>query len=223
MTEQKKRGRSKEIALELLKVLEENTDKNHLLSKEQIIQKHLNQYRTDNEEKGIQEKTFYVKIDEIEAAGFPIKRTKGKTTRYYLDEDRLTEEELLFLACMIKSSPDLGEEEAEVLSKKLLSIRAHKKAKEYVKQHSFIVKERHNPVSKQIHYLAVLLEAKRRAGKVSCKIVLSREGGYKFSERLTIYPRQIDFTRKGILVSFDHNGVTKYDVPLRDLIDIEPE
>ena len=200
MAEQKKRGRSKEIALELLKVLEENTDKNHLLSKEQIIQKHLNQYRTDNEEKGIQEKTFYVKIDEIEAAGFPIKRTKGKTTRYYL-----------------------GEEEAEVLSKKLLSIRAHKKAKEYVKQHSFIVKERHNPVSKQIHYLAVLLEAKRRAGKVSCKIVLSREGGYKFSERLTIYPRQIDFTRKGILVSFDHNGVTKYDVPLRDLIDIEPE
>lgn len=223
MAEQKKRGKSKEIALELLKILEENTDRNHLLSKEQIIQEHFDLYRADKGKDEIQEKTFYVKIDEIEAAGFPVKRTKGKTTRYYLDEDRLTGEELLFLACMIRSSPDLGEEEAEALSNKLLRMRAHKKAKEYVKQHSSIVKERHNAVSKQIHYLALLLEAQQRAGKVSCKLVLSREGGYKFSERCFIRPRQISFSRDGILVSFDLNGVTKYNVPLRDIIDIEPE
>ncbi len=222
MEEQKKRGRSKEIALELLKVLEENTDKNHLLSKRELIELHAEKYR-DDDEKDLQEKTFYVKIDEIEAAGFPIKRTKGKTTRYYLDEDRLTREELLFLACMIKSSPDLGAEEAEVLSNKLLCMRAHKKAKGYVKMHTSIVEEHHNPVSKQIHYLAVLLEAKKRAGKVSCKLILSREGGYKFSERCVICPRQINFTRGGILVSFDLNDVTKYDIPLRDIIDIEPE
>ena len=221
MAEQKKRGKSKEIALELLKILEENTDRNNLLSKKDLVELHGDKYRDDEDD--IQDKTFYVKMDEIEAAGFPVKRTKGKTTRYYLDEDRLSGEELLFLACMIKSSPDLGEEEAEVLSNKLLSIRAHKKAKEYVKQHSSIVEERHNPVSKQIHYLALLLEAQQRAGKVSCNLILSREGGYTFSGRCIIRPRQIDFTREGILVSFDHNGVTKYDVPLRDLIDIEPE
>lgn len=222
MAEQKKRGRSREIALELLKILEEETDRNNLLSKRKLVELHAERYR-DDDENDLQDKTFYLKIDEIEAAGFPIKHTKGKATRYYLDEDRLTGEELLFLACMIKSSPDLGEEEAEVLSNKLLRMRAHKKAKEYVKQHSSIVKEQHNPVSKQIHYLALLLEAKQRAGKVSCKLVLSREGGYKFSERCFIRPRQINFTRGGVLVSFDLNGVTKYDVPLRDIIDIEPE
>lgn len=222
MEEQKKRGKSKEIALELLKVLEEYTDRNNLLSKRELVELHAERYR-DDDENDLQDKTFYLKIDEIEAAGFPIKHTKGKTTRYYLDEDRLTGEELLFLACMIKSSPDLSEEEAEALSNKLLCMRAHKKAQEYVKQHSSIVEERHTPVSKQIHYLAVLLKAKKRAGKVSCKWVLSREGGYTFSDRLTIYPRQIDFTRGGILVSFDLNGVTKYNVPLRDIIDIELE
>ena len=221
MAEQKKRGKSKEIALELLKILEENTDRNNLLSKKDLVELHGDKYRDDEDD--IQDKTFYVKMDEIEAAGFPIKRTKGKATRYYLDEDRLTGEELLFIACMIKSSPDLGEEEAEVLSNKLLSMRAHKKAKEYVERRSSIVKERHNPVSKQIHYLALLLEAKKRAKKVSCKLVLSREGGYKFSERCMIRPRQIDFSRDGILVSFDLNGITKYNVPLRDIIDIEPE
>lgn len=222
MEEQKKRGKSKEIALELLKVLEEYTDRNNLLSKRELVELHAERYR-DDDENDLQDKTFYLKIDEIHNAGFPIKRTKGKTTRYYLDDVRLTGEELLFLACMIKSSPDLGEEEAEALSEKLLSMRAHKKAEEYAKKHTSIVKARHNPVSRQIHYLAMLLEAARNAGKVSCKIVLSREGGYKFSERLIIRPRKIDFTRDGILVSFDLDGITKYDVPLRDIIDIEPE
>lgn len=221
MAEQQKRGRSKEIALELLKILEENTDRDHLLSKRNLIDLHTAEYGGDDE-KSIGEKTFYLKMDEIGSAGFPIKRTKGKTTRYYLDDVRLTQDELLFLACMIKSSPDLGEEEAEILTNKLLSMRAHKKAKEYVETHTSIVKEQHTPVPKQIRYLSVLLEAARKAGKVSCTLVLSHSGGYKFS-RCTILPRQIDFTRSGILVSFDLDGVTKYNVPLCDIIDIEPE
>ena len=221
MAEQRKRGRSKEIALELLKVLEEHTDKDHLLSKRDLLRLHSWDYEEDGDE--IQEKTFYLKIDEIAAAGFPIKRTKGKTTKYYLDDVRLTGEELLFLVSMIKSSPDLGEEEAEALTEKLLSMRIHKKAKEYVKQHASVVQERHNPVPNQIRYCAILLEAARRAGKVSCKYVLSRENGCQCSETRTVFPRAVEFTRDGVRVTLDDDGVTKYNVPLRDLIDIEPE
>lgn len=220
---QKKRGRSKEIALELLKILEEETDKEHLLSKEQLIQAHYDEYRWEDGKDPIGEKTFYAKIDEIHEAGFPVRRTKGKWTKYCLDDVRLTGEELLFLVSMIKSSPDLGEEEAETLANKLLAMRVHQRAKEYVEEHASIVEEHHNPAPNQIRNYAVLLGAIGNAGKVTCKFILSREGGYRFSETRTIRPRAIGFTREGARVTFDENGVTQSNVPLRDLVNIEPE
>lgn len=219
--EQKKRGKSKEIALELLKILEEHTDKEHLLSKEELIQKHYEDYRADDGEDEIQAKTFYSKIDELEAAGFPIKRTKGKWTRYYLDDARLSKDELLFLICMIKGSPDLAEEEAETLTGKLLSMRVHKRAAKFVGKSALPVAEKPSPV-RQIPKFAVLLEAAQKGRRVSCKFILSREGGYRFSERRIVSPRAIEFTREGARVTLLDGGVTKY-VPLCDLIDVELE
>lgn len=221
MEEQKKRGRSKEIALELLKILEENTDKDNLLSKRELLELHSLEYGNAGENR-LQEKTFYLKMDEIHEAGFPVKRTKGKTTRYYLDDVRLTRDELLFLVSMIKTSPDLGEEEAEALSKKLLCMRAHKQAREYVEENSSIAKEYHNPISKQILYYARIARAIKQAGKISCKYILSRENGHRFSDTRIVRPLQILFSRNGIQVTLDDNGVRKY-LPLRDIIDIENE
>lgn len=221
MAEQKTRGKSKEIALELLNILEEYTDKDNLLSKREILDQHSFEYGNKGDAR-LQDKTFYLKIDEIEAAGFPIKRTKGKATRYYLNDVRLTRDELLFLVSMIKTSPDLGEEEADALAGKLLSMRAHKKAKKYVDDYSSVAKEYHNPVSKQILYYSRIAQAIGRAGKISCKYILSRENGYKFSETRIVRPLQILFTRNGIQVTLDDNGIRKY-LPLRDIIDIELE
>lgn len=219
--EQKTRGRSKEIALELLMILEEYTDRDHRLSKNDLIELHSWQYGNDGEEV-IQAKTFYTKIDELTSAGFPVKRTKGKWTKYYLDDVRLTKEELLFLVCMIKSSPNLGREESKELAGKLLSMRVHKQATESVNKYASMVHENHNLVSRQIRNFNVLLEAIGKAGKVSCKYVLSREGGYQFSDTRIVYPRAIEFTRDGACVTLEDNGIIKRML-LCDIINIEPE
>lgn len=219
--EQKTRGRSKEIALELLMILEEYTDRDHRLSKNDIIDRHSWQYGNDGEE-AIQAKTFYAKIDELTSAGFPVKRTKGKWTKYYLDDVRLSKEELLFLVCMIKSSPVLGKEESTELAGKLLSMRVHKQAANNIAKNVSVVEEHHNLVSRQIHNFAVLVEAINKASKVSCKYVLSREGGYRFSETRIVCPRAIEFTRDGACVTLEDNGIIKRML-LCDIINIEPE
>lgn len=219
--EQKKRGKSKEIALELLKILQEYTDRDHLLSREQLIKLHYAKCRTA-EERPLEPKTFYSKIEELLSAGFPVKRTKGKWTRYYLDDVRLSSYELLFLIGMIKGSPDLAEEEAEVLRHKLLSMRVHKQAAKYVKKHEISVQENHAASPEQIRKFSYLLEAIDRGGRVSCKYVLSRENGYRFSETKIVSPRSIEFTREGARVALLDGGVTKY-LLFRDIENVFPE
>lgn len=219
--EQKKRGKSKEIALELLKILQEHTDRQHLLTKDQLIALHYGTYRSADEQ-AIEPKTFYAKIDELRSAGFPVIRTKGKWTKYYLDDARFSKDELLFLVCMIQSSPDLAEEEAERLKNKLLAMRVHKRAKKEVEKAALSVEECHNPSPEQIRKFSELLEAAHRGGRVSCKYILSRENGYVFSETRTVSPRAIEFTREGARVTLLDGGMTKY-VPLADIVNVCPE
>ena len=56
---------AKQVSLQILRILEENTDMEHMLSKQDILQKLADRYETY-----IEEGAFYRKIEELEEAGY---------------------------------------------------------------------------------------------------------------------------------------------------------
>lgn len=90
---------AKEIALEILKILEKYSDKEHKLTKGQIMD-----FLCDEYDRSIEEKAFYRKIEELQNAGYKIIKTMGKYSTYYLDLPRLTASEMLYLSIMILGS-----------------------------------------------------------------------------------------------------------------------
>lgn len=203
---------AKEVALSLLKILEEHTDRTHMLSKKELLDILLSDYGID-----IEEKSFYRKIKEIEDAGYHVRHTKGAQTKYCLDEARLSEDELCYLLAMIGGSGSLSEREAADLSEKLLSMRVHKRAAE--KLNGIVTVRCGNHRLRQIQKFGVLSRAIRGGGRVECKF-LSDDG--TLSPRKIIRPRELSYEQSGFMLLYGEEDGSGGRIPITALIDVMP-
>lgn len=97
-------------ALYILKILQEKSDIEHQLTKNQIIEE-LNNYTKDI----IEEKQFFRKIDELISSGFPIVKTRGRYSTYYYDGCSLTSAEMLYIYTLIKTNKSISIGETDFL------------------------------------------------------------------------------------------------------------
>ena len=63
--------------LHILHILEQYTDRNHMLSKEEILKE-----LQEDEFITLEEKAFYRKIEELRELGYDVRSTKGNRTKY---------------------------------------------------------------------------------------------------------------------------------------------
>ena len=204
---------AKEVALELLKILEEYSDKDHGLSKEQIFQLLLDNYGRE-----LEEKAFYRKIEELQNAGFDIVKTKGRYSKYYLDTPRLSPSELLYLSVMLYGSSDIAAKEAKNIVDTLYSMSVHQYGAENYQRYRNKLRE-NNMLTRQINKFALLIDTMESKKKLSYKIVLNFEQG-QFSEKRVGIP--VNFSVENNLIYFviDENGKS-CTYQLKDLINVE--
>lgn len=206
---------AKEIALELLKILEEETDKGHKLSKEQLLQELLDRYNTD-----IEDKSFYRKIQEIEAAGFAIEKTRGNATKYYLNIERLTEGEILYLSALILGNSDLSEKEAGHLLRVIGGLPRHNSALHYYKEYKEKFKTNHSRTN-QMGKFSLLVEAIEKKQYIRYKqIVEEGEDGILFSELQEALPKDFNIVNNHIQIVLEEAGTQK-NIFLTEIIDVE--
>lgn len=199
--------------LQLLKVLEKYTDIDHAMSKENILQKMLNDYGTDMEEKA-----FYRKIAELQEVGYDIVKTKGKYSKYYLETYRLSPSELLYLSVMLYGSSDIAAKEAKHIVDTLYSMPVHQYGAEDYQRYRNKLRT-NNMLTRQISKFALLIDAMRRKMNVSYKVVLDYSTNAFSEKRIGAV---MDFSVKDNMIYFvinESGSLTTYQ--LKDLINVE--
>ena len=182
--------------LHILHILEQYTDRNHMLSKEEILKE-----LQEDEFITLEEKAFYRKIEELRELGYDVRSTKGNRTKYILDTPRFTSEELLMLSAIILGSPDISKAEADRLINTLYAMSVHsdyigtyEKLKPALKSNNQSAQ-----AANQIQKFHVLYTAIKNHEKVSCKIRLNDiDGRPTFSSRGVLEPVSLQFDARRI-------------------------
>ena len=182
--------------LHILHILEQYTDRNHMLSKEEILKE-----LQEDEFITLEEKAFYRKIEELRELGYDVRSTKGNRTKYFLDTPRFTSEELLVLSAIILGSPDISKAEADRLINTLYAMSVHsdyigtyEKLKPALKSNNQSAQ-----AANQIQKFHVLYTAIKNHEKVSCKIRLNDiDGRPTFSSRGVLEPVSLQFDARRI-------------------------
>lgn len=182
--------------LHILHILEQYTDRNHMLSKEEILKE-----LQEDEFITLEEKAFYRKIEELRELGYDVRSTKGNRTKYFLDTPRFTSEELLMLSAIILGSPDISKAEADRLINTLYAMSVHsdyigtyEKLKPALKSNNQSAQ-----AANQIQKFHVLYTAIKNYEKVSCKIRLNDiDGRPTFSSRGVQEPVSLQFDARRI-------------------------
>lgn len=200
--------------LRLLRIFEEETDNDHMLTKAEILDKLEREgYET------IGEKQFYRKIEELRENGYEIEVKKGRQTRYFLRKDRLTKEEWIFLLTLILGCKDLSANEAnhmiEALENMTVSYECTKYSAEY-RDKAAIERSKYNQLGNFRAFLSALDEGKL----VECKEVAYRDGEYELLERKTLKPLNFSSKDSRIVLEVEESGAQKQYF-LSSLIDIE--
>lgn len=206
--------------LHILHILEQYTDRNHMLSKEDILKK-----LQEDEFITLEEKAFYRKIEELRELAYDVRSTKGNRTKYFLDTPRFTSEELLMLSAIILGSPDISKAEAGRLINTLYAMSVHsdyigayEKLKPALKSNNQSAQ-----AANQMQKFHALCTAIENHEKVSCKIRLDDvEGIPTFSSRLVLEPVSIQFDTRHILIECRAAGSLQ-TYPLCQMIDVELE
>lgn len=204
---------SREIALELLKIFEEYTDRDHKLTKENLAQLLENKYN-----RTIEEKAFYRKIEELQSAGFKIVKTKGRHATYYIDMPRLTTNELLYLSIMIMGSSDISSREANHLITRLQAMPIHRLSNSQLEEYKAKLKS-NNTHTDQIKKFSTIFNAIKSNGELSYKEVFSLSP-LNFSSAKHGVPRDFSVENNQIVFVFQEGNLFK-KYQLKDLIDVE--
>lgn len=199
--------------LQLLRTLEKYTDREHSLSKEEILQ-----IMQDDYDVCMEEKAFYRKIDELEGAGFAVVKTKGRYSRYYLNTHRLSSSELLYLSVLLYGSSNISSGEAKQIVDTLGEMDVHQNSKSDCSRYRDKLRA-NNMRTRQIEKFASLLRSMEQHMQVSYKVVLDLATN-SFSE--TRIGNVVDFFVSSNLVYFviDNSG-TRSTYQLKELINVE--
>ncbi len=199
--------------LALLDIFENYTDNQHMLSKMEILE------MLSNEGIEIEEKQFYRKIEELRDNGYAIEIKKSRTTYYYLQRDRLTKEEWLYLVTLILGNEDLTSKETNHILKSLEAMSVSYNSLQFANQHKNKVVSKKSPYSR-LNNFSVILQAIEQGALVHCKQAMPNGESYQFSELITLKPVQfaVESNCIYILVMQDNQKV-KY--ALNSLIDVE--
>ena len=182
--------------LHILHILEQYTDRNHMLSKEEILKE-----LQEDEFITLEEKAFYRKIEELRELGYDVRSTKGNRTKYFLDTPRFTSEELLMLSAIILGSPDISKAEADRLINTLYAMSVHSDYIGTSEKLKLALKSNNQSAqaANQIQKFHVLYTAIKNHEKVSCKIRLNDiDGRPTFSSRGVLEPVSLQFDARRI-------------------------
>ena len=200
--------------LRLLKIFQEETDSEHMLTKAEII--------GVLEEEGyetINEKQFYRKIEELRDNDYNIEVKKGRQTKYFLRKNRLNKEEWIFLLSLILGSKDISNKETKRIIDCLEEMSVCFKSVDYAEEYKEkIVTEKSK--FNQLGNFHVLLKAIDEERQIECKQVKKVGEEYKFSELLTLKPYSFTVKDSRIVINFIQND-TKTSCFLGELIDVE--
>lgn len=204
-------------SLLLLRILEEYSDQNTPLSKQDIINLVNQEFGVD-----ISEKVFYRKIAELEDADFQIIKTHGKYATYYLNRNTLKSSEMLYIYSLIKANPHISETETDQLIEGLDRLVPvphriydfHKTLLSKVK----VPKDKIDNVKK----FDIIVRSIQNKSMIRYKVLLeNQKEQLRFSEYLFMYPKTYKINQDSFLVigvDLEHHEVC---CPLESIFNIE--
>lgn len=167
----------------ILKILEEYSDQYHPLSKNDICILLSEQYGID-----IEEKQFFRRIQELIEMSFPVVKTRGRYSTYYINKTDLTPEEVLYVYSLIKANKSISEQETERLILNLQNIMPFSFRESDI--HMGFLDEQEFSKSKidNIKKFQTIFRAIKNKEKIRYKIGRLKESKYSFSEYKVLYP-----------------------------------
>lgn len=200
--------------LKLLKILEEETDSDHSLSKVEIMERmELAGYES------IGEKQFYRMIDELEQQGYIPDVKKGRATRYNLHRCRMTTNEWMFLMTLILGNEDLTESETRHIVDCLENMHISRHSMDSFTPYKKVAAAEKSPVS-HLSNLRVVLDAIAEGRQITCKILQRGGEAPEISDLKTLTPRRVEPKGGRIDVVAAENG-TEMRYPLSVVLDAE--
>lgn len=206
--------------LTLLQIFEERTDSKNRLTKKQILE--ILKYEFDVD---LEEKTFYRMIKTLQGNGYNIERQKGKSTYYYIDRERMSRGQWVYLMCLLMQNDDLSDKVTKEMIACLRNSGVSLHILDYFDKYKHLTSANKTSVD-IIKNFEVVLDALDCGGKVSCKLYDGDEG---YSPRFCFTPKGFDFENHRIVIKTEGCEQEKIHLKsidklcLGDIIDAEQE
>jgi hypothetical protein len=206
------------MSLYLLRILEDYTDCDHPLKKEEIINLFQDEYGEDS----IEDKRFHRKINELIEAGYPIHKTRGRYSNYYYEKTDLSSSELLFIYSLIEAHPSISNGETKRLITRLneivpVSIRV---GDNHQRRLSFL-RTNKDPID-GIQRFETIIRAMESASNVRYKRGSKDQlGNYTFSAHLIMSPKTYQLRQGTFWVSGFDSQQRTFEERLEDMFNVE--
>lgn len=200
--------------IRILKVLEENTDSIHGMTKKEILQQLSLQYGDEPEEKA-----FARQIKILKESGYDIVQTGGRSTTYRLNIDRLSDVELLYIVTLVLGSDTLSKKEADLIVKKLINMPRHTMAKEFFNKYKNKFNNNNSAVNSLDKFNNIIIAIEENL-KIVCKKICNN--GSNEMEFVATIIQPIDFniiSNEIKIIAKENDKLVEFN--LQDLIDVQ--
>ncbi len=212
----------KHSAFALLKILQEETDENHILTANEIIERLERQYQLT-----IERRTLYSNVEILRQAGYEVSDYRDNGKGYYLISRQFDKGEILLLCNAIHASNFINSKQSDELIGKLLETLSIDQQKEF--RESVYLPNRLKSENKTLFYNISLISEAIREGKMIRFTYLKYNDKKKLvprrSDPYTVEPRYIvyrDSRPYMISTSTHYTDFTHYRLDkIRDLIILE--
>ena len=203
--------------LPILKILEDRTDEENMLTKVEILDILGEKYHIF-----IDERQFYRKIEALQKNGFEVEtKRSSRYTYYFLRRSRLNREEWIYLMYLLMGNRDISYGETKKIIQSLEKMSVCRESRRYYMQHRGQMTKYKTPVN-TLGNFSVILDAIDHEQSFSCKLMQETEGEPVFSARKTFTPLGFFFRNNRLIIRV-RKGEGEAEIPLVAILDAELE
>jgi predicted DNA-binding transcriptional regulator YafY len=169
----------------------------------------------------IEEKQFFRRIQELIDMSFPVVKTRGRYSTYYLNKTDLSPEEVLYIYSLIKAHRSISEQETERIICNLQNILPYSLRESDI--HLDFLDYQNHPKAKidNVKKFNIIFGAIKNNQKIRYKLAEIANNKYIFSEYKVIFPKNYMLNECSYIILGEDSVGKNISVKLEDMFNVE--